>query len=170
MLLWLLLAGTYYFSISSVLCLTGHMKQKKCDMFTLVKIKKSYENRKMCNSMPLRHPGIQKANSDFPTWRQFLYWLSCSDIFVILYHVNTTASLDKSIQEIKNAYISNTLIKRVFYEYTSIYGYDYIEFKNCCINIRANRDKLSVFLSFLIPFLLGDINKMQTDTHQNTTL
>ena len=84
--------------------------------------------------------------------------------------MNTTASLDKSIQEIKNAYISNTLIKRVFYEYTSIYGYDYIEFKNCCINIRANRDKLSVFLSFLIPFLLGDINKMQTDTHQNTTL
>ena len=84
--------------------------------------------------------------------------------------MNTTASLDKSIQEIKNAHISNTLIKRDFYVYTYNYGYDYIEFKNYCINISVNRDKFSVFLSFLIRFLLGDINKMQTDTHQNTTL
>jgi len=48
--------------------------------------------------------------------------------------------------------------------------YDYIELKNYYINIGANRAKLSKCLFNFAFHCVGDINKMQTDIHQNRTL
>jgi hypothetical protein len=58
-----------------------------------------------------------------------------------------------------------TWIKRDFHEHTYKAQYDYIEFKNYCINISANS---KCFLKFAYLFV-GDINEKQTDNHQNTT-
>ena len=65
----------------------------------------------------------------------------------------------------KNVYNNNKQIKLNFNEHTFKFGYNYIEFKKYCVNIGANRAKLSkCFLNFMHPIVFEILIKNKLTT------